>query len=318
LQQAGLRKSGGFELHFARVRKGSVTASGIRAEPHENTALSDDGTRVAVDRVRQHLTKGPQRSVEVFDLDSGRLLASASGHERGWNEMFFVTPNVVRLIENVGGGPGSPMRIFELDVRTRSMTKTGELSLAEGWRNVLNTAGDERIATLALSGDGSRILVRGEHLLDGRTAQPITRLQLAGTPTQRTLLYDGTVVVASTGADGSAGLQIFSRDGQPQRALSFPGVPQIFVAVEIDGGKLILITRRGHDGVADGQGKMIVLDWKSGRIERTMNDVRGPLPRLNDRRMPRYAADQPLVALNAQGKLVTWDWRTGVVRRMPM
>jgi len=308
--QAGIRSGGELEIHAARIGDRSIAATGIRAKTHERTVLSDDGTRLAVEG---------ERTVSVFDLDSGRLLASGAGLQPGWHDMFFVTPDVVRIIENANSGPRSPLRIFELDVRTRSMTKTGELSV------------DERSQSrwsLSVSGDGSRILhLGGNRILDGRTAQPIARVQFAGRPIRaekgpslgrnRDLLHDGTLVAVTTGEDGSAQLETFSRDGQPQHTVTFPGVRRLLLAGEIEGGKLILAMGEPNTPrTTIGRG-MIVFDLKRGVIERVMKDIRGPLPRLNDPGVVRYAAEQPLVALNAQGKLVTWDARTGVVRRIP-
>lgn len=294
--QPRMLPSGGLELYTARTRGGNIVATGLNAEPDAWTALSDDGTRVAI---------AGDRTVSVFDLASGKLLASGGGLEpNARSGMFFVTPDVVRIIDCVSG----VLRIYELDVRARSMRKTGE-HLAKGSQSRLS---------VSVSGDGTRIFLRGGNvILDGRTAQPIARVQLDAAPAHRALLYDGTLVAAKWGAGNAAAhLQTFTRDGQPLHHVVVPAVQYLFVAGEVEGGKLILIgTGAPNDRTGPGR-NMFVFDVKRGVIERTMRGISGPILWGYDTRVTLYAADTQFVAVDIHGKLVTWDPRTGVVRRM--
>jgi hypothetical protein len=253
--------------------------AGITLSRAAELVLSGDGTRVAI-------TNG--NLLAVHELATGRLLASAAGLDgRARQQLFFVTPELVRVIEYEHRmGAATPLRIFELDVRARATRRTGERLLQSPRQPV------------SVSGDGARMYVRGANLIaDGRTGETIAQLPVAHV-TDGEMLHDGRVaLIERVGAVPH--LRTFDRDGAPRHDLPFPGVRSLWIAAETGNGKLIL--------AAFGK-TMIVVDIATGTVERTLQGLRGPLPRWTpDPRLARFAADQELVGMDERGKLVTWS-----------
>src|SRR5688572_25849885 len=90
-----------FELHTNRG------ATGIRVG-FSTMCLADDGSRVAIGH-------GPL--ITVYDVATGKILASAGGFDRKLRHMmFFTSRDVLRVIELTYRNAGGPLRIFEIDV----------------------------------------------------------------------------------------------------------------------------------------------------------------------------------------------------------
>jgi len=273
LQPEGLFTVRGLELHTTNG------ATGIVLPPVAGFVLSGDGTRVAI--VNGSL-------LAVHDLASGKLLASAAGLDgRARQQVFFVTRDLVRVIEHEQRlGTPAPLRIFELDVHARKTRKTGE-------RVLLMTRNPASV-----SGDGSRMLVRGSNVIaDGRTGETLVQLDV---PTVRhgEMLHDGRVALI-TRDGGTPHLRTFERDGTPRHDVAFPNARSIWIAAETDNGKLIL--------TAFGKTTYVV-NLASGVIERKLEGIRGPVPRWSgDPRLVRFAADQELVGVDTNGKLIAWS-----------
>jgi hypothetical protein len=266
-----------FELH---TTKGPT---GISLNPSASFLLSGDGTRVATTQNGQ---------LAVYDLATGALLTGAALDDRARYQFFFVTPDLVRVIEHQErSGVATPLRVFELDLRARTSRRTAERIL-------------ER-PRVSVSGDGSRMFIRGANeIADGRTAATIAKIDAANI-THSTMLYDGRVALITRDA-GVPHLRTYERDGKPRHDVAFPNVRAIWIAAEMEDGKLILAA----------YGKtMYVFDLASGVIEKKLDGIRGPVPRWGiDPRLARFAADQELVAIDAKGKLVLWkhEGRTAV------
>jgi hypothetical protein len=273
LKPVGLFTMRRLELY---TTKGST---GIELPPVGKFMLSADGARVAI---------ANGTLVSVHDVATGRILASAAGFDRRpRQQLFFVTPDLLRVIETEPRIDGSaPLRIFELDVRARKARKTAERTLAAPGQGV------------SISGDGSRMFVREANVIvDGRTGETIAQLAV---PRVRLgeMLYDGRVALIAQEADGEH-LRTFERDGTPRHDLPLPRGRSIRIAAETEDGKLILASY----GRA-----MYVVDLATGVIEHTLPGIRGPAPRwTTDPRLPRFAAGQELVGLDAKGKLITWS-----------
>jgi hypothetical protein len=272
-------------------------ATGITLTPGASVVVpSPDGSRVAVvDR----------KIASVYDLATGRLLVSGAGLDSNLNHgVFFVTNDLVRVVEYNNRAVTAAVRVFELDSRARTMQKTGErtFELATG-----------RGVSVSASADGTRILVRGANVVvDGRTAEVLAQLPIEMAPTGSAMLHDGSVVSITSGAPR---LRIFSRDGQLRHEIAIPGMRRAFVAGEIEGGKLVLAGGTGTSTDATGKGRtMFVVDTARGVIERALPDVKGPMPQRYNVRLARFAAGQQMVAVDARGGLVTWDPRTGAVQ----
>ena len=273
VEPVGLFTMRALELHTNRG------ATGIELLPSARFTVSGDGARVAI-------TNG--QLLSVYELESGKLLASAAGLDgRSRQQLFFVTPDVVRVIEHEPRiDVATPLRIFELDVRARKMIKTGERLMVVGSMN-----------PVTVSGDGSRMFVRQANvLLDGRTGETIAQLDLPGF-FSGAVLHDGRLAVVTRDERGSH-LRIFERDGTPRHDLAFPQYRALWISAQTEDGKLIL---------AAPDRRTVVADVVTGTVERTLTDVRGPDPMgWLDPRLPRFAADQEFVALDGKGTLILW------------
>lgn len=259
-----------FELRTAKGR------TGIDVPASASFFLSGDGSRVAV--VNGDL-------LSVHEVATGRILASAAGlNGRARQQFFFVTPDLVRVIEHEHRvGAPTPLRIFELDVRARTMRKTGERLVHPPQ------------APVSVSGDGSRMLIRGENVIaDGRTGETIAQFAEPG-PVHAAMLRDGRVV-RITREEGVARLRTFERDGRPRHVVPIPAPRTVWIAGETGSGKLII--------AAHGK-TMYAVDLARGVVEKTVPGVHGPAPRWTvDPRLSRYEGD--LVGVDTSGKLVVW------------
>lgn len=287
-----------FELHVTTVADGRRADTGITVPMGGSIQVSGDAKRVAVIA---------DRNVSVFNIADGRLLVSAPIDPNLSRSAFFLTPDILRIVEYDLSGDSGVFRVLELDVQKRFLRKTGEQE-AKGVR------GDR----VTISADGTRMHFRGtDQLLDGRTGEPVAVVPATKGTTRGVMLHDGAFALLSQ-ASGPVHLQLFSRDGLPLHDLVVPGVETAYFVGEIAGDRLMLTGLVKATGTVDPTGKgrrMFVIDLRQGTIELTVAGIRGPRAWWSYAPiLPRYAADQPLVGVNGQGKLVTWDPRTGVVR----
>jgi hypothetical protein len=271
-----------FEIRTTRNNAG-IRVNGIRP-----MVLSDDGSRVAV---------GLGEIVTVFDVATGKILASAGGFDRTLgHQMFFVSKDLVRVIELTYRATGGPFRIFEIDIPRKKVMKTGELSLPVG-------------AMFTASHDGSRILLRRlRRVIDGRTAQTLQQLPMHDTHSAA-LLSDGRVVETV-------------REGKQSRLRVHGGreivlpIEYAAIAGELDPGKVIVRGVKYMGWAYTGKDRVqYVVDVDRGVIDRAIPNVKSPdWGWGTDLRMIRYDALR-LVGVDREGKLVWWDPRTGVVER---
>lgn len=272
LQPEGLLRLRGLELHTSNGN------TGLMLSPSSELVLSSDGARVAITK---------SGLLIVHDVATRAILASGAGLDgRARHQLFFVTPDLVRVYEHAHRHQAAtPLRIFELDVRARTMRKTGELLVRAPRQPVSATR------------DGSRIFIRGANVIaDGRTGATVAAI--AGNVVHSAMLNGGRLAVVTH--DGTVPqLRTFEPDGTPRHTVSFPNIRSIWIAAETEDGKLILA----------GHGKtMIVVDHATGVVEKTVSGVRGPMPRWSaDPRLVRFAADQQLAGVDANGKLLYWS-----------
>jgi len=273
LQPVGFFSLEGLELHTMQG------ATGIVMSPSASFVLSSDGSRVAI-------TNG--MLLTVHELATGKLLASGAGLDASSrHQIFFLTPDVVRVFEYQRRlNAPTPLRIFELDVRARSIRKTGERMFEMTQQAV------------SVSGDGARMFIRGSNVIaDGRTGETIAEIKTENLSSSR-MLFDGRVALVTH--DGLVPhLRIYDRDGAPRRDVAFPKVRSVGIVGETENGKLILASYTART--------TFVVDPTSGVIEQTLEGVKGPMPQWSaDPRLMRYAADQEFVGVNTSGKLVAW------------
>lgn len=273
-----------FELHTSRG------PSGIRVRGYgPATTLSDDGSRVAI---------GRGNLVSVHEIATGRLLASAGGFDSGrQHRIFFVSNDVVRIIELSFGSRPTPMRVFELDVPRKKLIKTGEITVPSS-------------GFVAATPDGSRLLLRKlRRVVDGRTLATIAELP-PYEPTSSTILSDGRV--ADTVREGNrARLRIH---GGPEVVLP---VPHASVVGELADGTLIVRgTQRVGWSATGAERTMFLVDPASGAIKLTVPQVKGPELVWADPRLVRYDTTR-LAGVDREGKIVWWDVKTGRTQRTP-
>jgi hypothetical protein len=265
LQPSGLFSGSSLELYV------NGRATGIEISRASAFVLSDDGTRAAIDS---------GNGVTVYDTASGRMLMSASGFDsRTTASFWFVTNDLVRVIEV------PPLRITELDVRTRTKRLTGERPMSA----------PRGAFTTSVSADGTRLFVGGPNVIaDGRTGATIAAIP--GTYIVARMLHDGGVAGISH-ESGVPHLHLYAPDGRRLHDLALAPARNVWISGEIEGGKLLLATI----------GAMYVVDVPRGAIVRKREQITGPLPRNSpDPRLIRYGATQEFVARGKGRRLVVW------------
>ena len=286
------------ELYTKRLDQpdAPIVATGLRSYG-DFFAFSPDGSRVVLAK---------DATYSVHDLAANRILASAARPLAGQIfTMFFVDQNVVRLYQSPPNNQ-SQVDIYELDARTKTLTKTGAILTS-------NPFG------LRVSRDGSRVLFpRSGILADGRTGAPVAQLPTTAGFFPAGFLHDGTIVVIKREQSQPSVLDHFAADGTKLREFTLPANFAYFVG-ELDAGKLILMARdkMGPPSKSAGDRRMLVADLASGRVVRTVNGISGPAANWTDPRTPQFRGDQPLVAANAEGNLVTWNPSTGTISPFP-
>jgi hypothetical protein len=269
------------ELYVRSMDSEKNQATGIRARIWCQFTLSDDGTRMAI---------ADDGLIAVHDLRSHRLLASARGMESDRSRFFFVSNDVLRIIDfrNITRVDSGEMRVSDLDVRTRKLTTYGQ-------RKVPHQG-----ASFSVSEDGSRMLIHpaGE-IVDGRTLVTLAKTPPAGAGS--TMLSDGSVAII--GKEKGVRLRLFDRDGQPRGELALPNCRSARVSSETTDGKLLVVTSQLAQPARQGHA-VVVVDRAKLAIDRVVPDVNEPMP--EGLRMVRYAAGTAFLGEDGKGKLKVW------------
>jgi hypothetical protein len=289
------------ELFVLRLddRRARPVATGIRAETQARFALSDDGSRVAINDFK---------TLSVHELATRRLLASVPVNSTAWTGgLFFVTPEVVRMVGAENGGAGG-VRVSELDLRTRQLRVTGEN------RGPVTSL-------IRASGDGSRLLVRVPlRVLDGRTAAIVAEPRITAAQYTRAMLADGSVVAIEAAARG-ARVSLFDANGTPGAQVVLPGVARAGVSAELPGHRVVLTSYTPGQYAPTGKGtRVFVVDLQRGVIEHVVEGVRCPIASEWNDADPRahvLPAGVPLPAVDESGKLILIDLATGARRAFP-
>lgn len=281
LEPAGFLPSNEFEIRTSRG------TSGIRVRGYVEMCLSDDGSRIAV-------SKG--NLVAVYETAGGRLLASAGGFDPSLREkMFFLTNDLLRVIELSFGSRRAPMRVFELDIPRKKLTKTGETMI-------------DRNGLIAATPDGSRLLLRKvRRVVDGRTLATLAELPPSD-PASSTILGDGRLAETIRERNRS---RLRIHGGYD---VLLP-VPHAAIAGELKDGTLLVRGTEQLGWFHTGEGRTMFL-VRDGRIVQTVAGIKGPDLDWNDPRLTRYDVAR-LAAIDREGKLVWWDLKTGRTERAP-
>jgi hypothetical protein len=278
------RRAVAVELHVKR-HDGEIVATGITAKAPARVVLSDDGTRAAI---------LSEDKVAIHDLARKQILAAASLRQEGVNDMFFVTPERLRIFQ----WERERVRIFEFDVASGSFASTGELAVSH-------------TSTLPVSADGSRVLARmSGQILDGRTGEEIATIPHPARNHRATMLSDGRVVVFVP-EDGESRIEMYSRDGAAAGTITLAGIDSGWVSAETADGKLLVLGIRKIVG-GTSRRAMLVINPENGAIEKRVEGLSGPIPGWShDPRLTQYAAGATFLAIEDDGKRVTWNSATG-------
>ncbi|HEX2120806.1 MAG TPA: hypothetical protein VHL59_04115 [Thermoanaerobaculia bacterium] len=283
----------GFEIYTRELGKKDAknVPMDIRVVGHADFALSADGSRIAV---------ADGKVLTVYERASGRIIAAARGFEgRNGVALFFVSPDVVRLIEYTPRR-GDLALIYELNIPTRKLLRTGKAT------------GETSYAAISTSLDGSRLLIRGAGVIaDGRSGATIATLPVkARNSFANAMMSDGTVAVVHA-TNGVARLYTFSRDGQPLGQVVLPGVSAGWLIGQIGDDRIVV---GGWDRAHNH--KTYVVDIARGAVERRVDGFKSGPAEWHEPQLRRFAEDQPIAGVDASGRVALWDPRTGGVIRV--
>jgi ABC-type transport system involved in multi-copper enzyme maturation permease subunit len=258
------------------------------AAAHEFALSNDGGRLMTIDR---------GGIVSVHDVARQTLLVSARGLESdAAHAVMFVTPDLVRIWQ-FNNARTNILEIFELDVRRKSLVKTGQSAINVHYRG------------LTANADGSRVLLNEAGLLiDGRTGATLRQL-----PTGRrmggAILSDGTIVLVERGAGK---VHVFDPNGNPLRQVSIPAPKWVRIGAELDGGRIALTT------VNDPRLETAyIIDVKRGAIVHQLNGSHVSMPWHSiDPRLPLLGADTDVALASVGGGIALWDMKTG--QRKPL
>lgn len=254
--------------------------------------LSEDGTRVAVMTARQ---------LEVYEVESGRLLGSATGVSDGsmWTRMFFAGSDRVRVLQLYRGATGAMLRIREFDLTHRKLTTTAEWP----WKSITSHV------SINVTSDGSRIFVREEGAVhDAHTGAVLFSLPgAAAKGFFSAMLANGAIVAARDGK-----LSHFDQNGALVAEIPIP-VPQARVAAQVGASKVLL----SFGGNARGQWRLMVVDLETRKVAAELPGYLSTLSWWDNPVLTHLTEDTTVVARNAKHGFVLWDVRTGAKRPFP-
>jgi len=198
--------------------------------------------------------------LSVYELGSGRFLASTPLSPLTHIRLFFPRSDLLRVYE-IADVPGSNpvrIRIFDFDWAARKATAGGEIGpLGTGW------------LLLSPSPDGNRLLVRDPvkrsfFLADGRSGQTIAALFAPGWKARFAMfLSDGRISLAETN-ETQARFRILDGHGQETPGIGLPYAETIFPGGEISPGKLV-VALRAKAGVS--AWTSLLVDLKTGGVK---------------------------------------------------
>ncbi len=262
------RKRGPFELRVVLTGEGKPrqVETTITVGPFDPHALSDDGRLFA--QIRNGL-------VSVHDLEGKRLIASAklphAASQYAMYQMAFLSPSMLRIYERLRGSSPNVktvvLRAFELDLRRRTITRTGEI-VSPGQRMALTA-----------NQDGSRLVVQvggkvetdtKSTIVDARTLQALAPLDAVVRSYRGVLfLHDGRIATLEGFRNQPRRLVIFAPDGRRLGMTELAATNGGFLIGEPAPGKIVLTTTRRVAGSNSEDIRTLLVDADSGSVLRT-------------------------------------------------
>ena len=222
-----------------------------------NIAMSPDGSRLAVLE---------EKAISVFDVPSGRLLASAATDPaRHYLRMVFLTEQTLRIYRmdplpptaavDEAPGPGlASLGILDFQVDARKLKETARID------NLRRTFG------LAFNDLGERLIVleRGGQvsLFDASTGRRLAALgpgEWVNAGSRGAFLSDGRPIVAES-AGGNGRVHIFSKEGREERVFDLGRAGVVLLGGENAPGQIALAVGAAPDA--------LLLDLNSGAVRK--------------------------------------------------
>ncbi len=201
---------------------------------------SDDGGRIA--------TFTSPRVLSVYEIATKRSLVSARIPGTRFGRAFFLTPDVVRVYNQMDDG----LQILELDVRTHRLQQTGAIASAT-------------FIQIFLDPTAAHMLVRPARtdnltLNDARTGMVIRQLSIGSPAGAMRFLRDGRIALV-VGPHASPRLDILSSEGAVEKEIPL-GPSNWTTFVGDDGDRVVLAVKR------DRGDELLAVALNRGLVER--------------------------------------------------
>jgi hypothetical protein len=293
---ARVRKTRELDLLAFGPEEVKVTPTRITVPPRASLVVSDDGQRVAILTI--------ESTVTVEAIPGGRTLVSARIPVRPpalFNaRAFFVTPDLLRIYVSE-----PQTEIYELDVRTKKLARTGTISTGGRLWFEANAEGTRLLARSSTPA-GDELL-----LLDARTGARLGSLGSYQKGEFAALLSDGRIARFNDRHPDT--LFIHGSDLAVQRQVDLGELRYVWLLSELAGGRLVVAGTGAEPQVRQPSDWSIrVIDANSGAVvrhERAMRPIQMDVfsLRTDPRRRAPMRAGAPLIVLdpNAQMKRLT-------------
>ena len=304
-ERSGLDAQGAQDVWICRFVAGQIRRARTPISTRvENIAMSPGGSRLAVME---------EKTISVFEVPSGRLLASAM-RDSAWHylRIVFLTEQKLRiyrmypLFANVGGDAASRMAsigILDFEIDARKLKETASIE------NV------RRSFSIAFNDPGDRLIVWEEagevSLFDTSTGHRQAGLGPGSwDAVSKAFLSDGRPIVAeSTGGNGR--VHLFSKDGREERVFDVGRAGLVRLGGEPASGQVILAIGPTKEwGASDA----FLLDLNSGavrklgaRLSPIAAHMRWRLP------IPEPGSEMTRLFARADGSIVRLDPQTGAL-----
>ncbi|MEA2462429.1 MAG: hypothetical protein QOJ98_176 [Acidobacteriota bacterium] len=287
-----VRKTRELDLLAFGPEEVKVTPTRVTVPPHARLVASDDGQRVAI------LTLESMVTIEA--VPGGRTLVSArvpvSPPALFSARAFFVTPDLLRIYVSE-----PQAEIYELDVRTKKLARTGTISTGGKLWFEANAEGTRLLARSATP-SGVELL-----LLDARTGARLGALGPYRKGEFGVLLSDGRIARFNVRHPDT--LFIHGADLALQRQVDLGEMRYVWLLSELAGGRLLVAGAGAEPQARQPRDWSIrIIDVNSGAVvrhERAMRPMQMDVfsVRTDPRRRAPARAGTPLIVLDQDDKL---------------
>jgi hypothetical protein len=192
-----------------------ATLDALRPKPQTRATLANEAAGLVLDAHGSRVLVIGADGVSVLDLGTGRLLVSARIAEyTAFPRAFFLDPDHVRIYW-IPKGDNIRIDIFELDVASRRLVRTGSITDLKGWPMLATDRQGRRLVCNEFEAKRLR-------LFDARTGSYLATLtEGASFAGPARFLYDGRMVAKMRRGEERL-LKIFSPEGVPVGDIAMP------------------------------------------------------------------------------------------------